>query len=235
MIKTDELPIDYNEVDPITGIPYNVLNKDDKDSSDEDGCTLDTEQQEQHQSKFGDSVFYASYVTKPPRGSVEDIQQKLRISSTRLRKILNKSLKQDPQAWTALRRPASLHSAQRTLAEMLVSVPSTDHEHFHELGDGHVYMPLHTIEKYLYPTLRVMQELHSLKGQYEYLPGGVESMIVYSFFQQGGRVAQNLTEQDLELLRNTIFPAGSDLPDQLRVNAEVTKGICSASRYSFTT
>ncbi len=41
-----------------------------------------------------------------------------------------------------------------------------------------MYMPLHTMEKYLYPTLRVMQELHSLKGRYEYLPGGVESMIV---------------------------------------------------------
>ena len=79
--------------------------------------------------------------------------------------------------------------------------------------------------KSTYPTLRVMQELHSLKGRYEYLPGGVESMIVYSFFQQGGRVAQNLTEQDLRLLRNTIFPAGSDLPDQLRVNAEVTEGL----------
>mgnify|MGYP000716360246 FL=1 len=222
--------VDYNEIDPNTGQPYNVPNKDDKGPSDEDDCTLDIEQQEQHQAKYGDSVFYAPYVPKPPRGSVEDIQHKLRISGTRLRKSLNRSLTQDPQAWTALRRPASLHSAQRTLAEMLVSVPSADHEHFHELGDGHVCMPLHTMEKYLYPTLRVMQELHSLKGRYEYLPGGVESMIVYSFFQQGGRVAQNLTEQDLRLLRNTIFPAGSDLPDQLRVNAEVTEGLSTHLR-----
>ena len=50
-------------------------------------------------------------------------------------------------------------------------------------------------------------------------------MIVYSFFQQGGRVAQNLTEQDLRMLRNTSFSAGSDLSDQLRVNAEVTEGL----------
>ncbi len=41
-------------------------------------------------------------------------------------------------------------------------------------------MPLHAMEKYLYPTLRVMQHLHSAKGPYEYIPGGVESMIVYS-------------------------------------------------------
>ncbi len=79
-------------------------------------------------------------------------------------------------------------------------------------------------------TLRVMQELHSLKGQYEYLPGGAESMIVYSFFQQGGGVAQNRTEQDLRMLRNTIFPAGSDLPDQLLVDADVTEGLSTYLR-----
>jgi hypothetical protein len=91
---------------------------------------------------------------------------------TRLRRELNKSLLTDSQAWAALRRPASLHSAQRTLAEMLVSLPSADQEHFHELGDGYVYMPLHAMEKFLYPTLRVIQYLHSNKGQYDYIPGG---------------------------------------------------------------
>ena len=123
MTKIDDL-IDYNEVDdPIARIMEtlsNAPNKGDEGSPDEDGCTFDKEQQEQHQSKYGDSIFYAPYVTKPPRGSVEDIQHKLRISGTRLRKSLNRSLNRDPQAWTALRRPASLHSAQRTLAEMLV-------------------------------------------------------------------------------------------------------------------
>jgi len=176
MTKIDDL-IDYNEVDgPIARIMEtlsNAPNKGDEGSPDEDGCTFDKEQQEQHQSKYDDSIFYAPYVTKPPRGSVEDIQHKLRISGTRLRKSLNRSLNRDPRAWTALRRPASLHSAQPTLAEMLVSVPSADHEHFHELGDGHVYMLLNTMDIYLYPTLRVMQELHGLKGRYEYLPGGV--------------------------------------------------------------
>jgi hypothetical protein len=32
------------------------------------------------------------------------------------------------------------------------------------------------------------------------------------------------------VLRNTVFPAGSDLPDQLRVNAEVTEGISTHLR-----
>ncbi len=55
-------------------------------------------------------------------------------------------------------------------------------------------------------------------------------MIVYSFFQQGSGVAQNRTEQDLRMLRNTIFPAGSDLPDQLRVNVDVTEGLSTHLR-----
>ncbi len=104
MNKIDDL-IDFNEVD-INTVPYVAPNKDDKGSSDEDDCTLDTELQEQHQTKYGDSVFYEPYVTKPPRGSVEDMKHKLRISGTRLRKSLNRSLTRDPQAWTALRRPA---------------------------------------------------------------------------------------------------------------------------------
>ncbi len=55
-------------------------------------------------------------------------------------------------------------------------------------------------------------------------------MILYSFFQQGGGVAPNRTEQDLRMLRNTIFPAGSDLPDQLRVNADITEGLSTHLR-----
>ena len=81
-----------------------------------------------------------------------------------------------------------------------------------------------------YPTLRVMQHLHRHKGQYDYIPGGVESMIVYSYFHKGGGIPKNRTERDLRVLRNTVFPAGSDLPDQLGVNAEVTEGISTHLR-----
>jgi hypothetical protein len=169
MDKDDDL-VDYNEVDPedlIAGKTHNALNKGSGDPPGEDGWTFDDEQKEQHQVKYGDSIFYEPYAPKPPHGSVEDIQHRLRIPGVRLRKDLNRSLLTDPQAWTTLRRPASLHSAQRTLAEMLESVPSADQGHFHELGDGYVCMPLHAMEKYLYPT----QHLHSCKGQYDYIPG----------------------------------------------------------------
>ncbi len=99
-------------------------------------------QAQEFQAKYGDEIYYEPFTPKLPRGSVEDIQHRLRITGVRLRKDLNRSLLFDPQAWTALRRPASIHTAQRTLAEMLMSIPSADQEHFHELGDGYVYMPL---------------------------------------------------------------------------------------------
>ncbi len=123
MDKIDDL-VDYNEADPNTGKVYNAPKQGDEDSPEEDDWAFDDEQKEQHQAKYGDSIFYEPFVLKPPRGSVEDIQHKLRIAGTRLRKSLTRSLHLDPQAWTALTRPASLHSAQRTLAEMLGGVRS---------------------------------------------------------------------------------------------------------------
>ncbi len=72
MDNFDDL-IDYNKVDPfapITETARNAPNKGEEGLPDEDDCTFDNEQQEQHQSKYGDSIFYEPYVTKPPRGSV---------------------------------------------------------------------------------------------------------------------------------------------------------------------
>ena len=127
----DEELVDYNDPDPFT-------NKGDLS-----------------QNKYGDEVYYEPFTPKLPRGSVEDVMQRLRVTGLRLRKDLNRSLLTDQKAWTALRRPASIHTSQRTLAEMLMSVPSADQDHFRELGDGYVYMPLQAMEKYLYPTLRM--------------------------------------------------------------------------------
>ena len=122
------------------------------DSSEDPDCSIDDKAKALHQAKYGDEVYYEPYAPKPPRGSVEDIQHRLRTTDFRLRRELNHSLRTNPEQWTALRRPASLHTAQRTLAEMLTSIPSADQEQFHELGDGYVYMPLTVMEKYLYPT-----------------------------------------------------------------------------------
>jgi hypothetical protein len=210
MNKDGDLPDDYNEVD-LDGNPIAKANEDDEmdldgliagnsldapnqgkgDLTDQLDWTFDDAQEVLSRAKFGDETYYEPFNPKPLRGSVEDIQHRLRITGLRLRKDLNRILLTNPDEWTALRRPASLHTAQRTLAEMLMSIPSADQEHFHELGDGYVYMPLPVMEKYLYPTLRVMQHQHKHKGQYDCIPGGVESMIVYSYFLKGGGIPQN--------------------------------------------
>ncbi len=113
---------------------------------------------------------------------------------------------------------------------MLLNNPRADREQFHELGDGCVRMPLNMMERYLYPKLRVMQHLHRNAGQYDYVPGGVESMLVYSFFHQGAVVSKNHTVHDLNVLRNSVFPAGADLSEPLRTNADVTEGISTHLR-----
>ncbi len=133
-LKYDDSLVDYNDVlvdpdDLIAGKPQGTLNKGDETYSD----PLDWTFGDEHEalSKSGDSSFYDPYHPKSPRGSIEDIQHKLKVTGLRLRKDLNRSLLTKPQHWTALRRPASLHSAQRTLAEMLVSLPTEEQGHFH--------------------------------------------------------------------------------------------------------
>jgi hypothetical protein len=125
---------------------------------------------------------YMPYLVTHPKGSAKEIEAALRMRGLRLRKDLNQSLIKNPDAWKALNRPASLHSASLTLAEMLRDISQNDREQFYELGEGYVYMPLNIMEKYLCPTLRLMQFLHANAG--ERLPAEVDTMMAYSFFQQ---------------------------------------------------
>ena len=108
---------------------------------------------------------YMPYLVSYPKGSAKEIEAALRMRGLQLRKDLNQSLKENPAAWKALNRPAPLYAASRSLAEMLWDIPQNDREQFHELGEGFVYMPLNIMEKYLYPTLRLMQFLHANAGE----------------------------------------------------------------------
>ncbi len=83
-----------------------------------------------------------------------------------------------------------------------------------------MYMPLQVMEKYLYPTLRVMQHLHEHKGRYDYIPGGVESMIVYSYFHKGGGIPQNRTERDLRVRRVDPPPPSVPAPTKARTSGQ---------------
>ena len=124
--------------------------------------------------------------------------------------------------------PSIYASAQRTLAEMLLSVPDVDRTQFQELGDGSVMMPPTMLEKYLYPALYLMQYLQDKADKN--LAGGINMMIVYSFFLHGSAMSRNRTEHDLEALRSTAHSAGNDIPAQLRTNAEVVDGLSSHLR-----
>jgi hypothetical protein len=57
--------------------------------------------------------------------AVEDLTQKLRIGGLTRRNLLNRSLKECPEKWKALRRPASMHASQLSLAQMLTCVPKS--------------------------------------------------------------------------------------------------------------
>jgi hypothetical protein len=171
--------------------------------------------------------FVPRVVTQTP-GTIEDIQQKLRIGGLKLRKHYNESLKRNPEKWKALRAPVSMQSVQRTLSEMLLSVPDVGRTQFHELGDGSVMMPPAMMQKYLYPALCLMQYLQDKADKN--LPGGIDMRIVYSFFLHGSAMPRNYTIHDLDALRSTALSAGDDIPAQLRSSAEVVDGLSSHLR-----
>ena len=117
------------------------------------------------------------------------------IEGLKLRKHYNESLKQNPNKWKTLRAPASMQSAQRTLSEMFLRIPDVDRTQFQELGDGSILMPPAMMEKYLYPALCLMQYLLD-KADKNLPTGGIDMMIVYSFFcQKSTLVYLNLSFQ----------------------------------------
>ncbi len=173
---------------------------------------------------------YGEFINKHPLGSAKELEQMLRHKGLELQKKLQADIKENPENWEALKRPASLHSASLILAEMLLGIPQHERDQFHEIGDGHVYMPLAIVEKYLYPTLHFMRYLH--KNTIKNFPGGVESMLAYSFFLQGQSLPKNRTMHDLNVLRNSVLTSGEDIYQQLSSNAEVADGLSAQIRSS---
>ena len=96
------------------------------------------------------------------------------------------------------------------------------------MGDGSVMMPPAMMEKYLYPALYLRDYLQDKADRT--VPGGIDMMIVYSFFLQGSIMPRNRTIHDLEALRSTAFSADYDTPAQLQTSAEVVDGLSSHLR-----
>jgi hypothetical protein len=82
-----------------------------------------------------DPFDYTPWIAALPMPLVKEIEQGLRVNGLKLRKQIQADVKRNHLLWDALRRPASLHNAHRSLAEMLVNIPQPDHSQFAELGD----------------------------------------------------------------------------------------------------
>ncbi len=74
-------------------------------------------------------------------------------------------------------------------------------------------MPLRMMEKYLHPTITLMQHLRKHKASE--LPGGLEVAAIYSFFLQGQLFPKERVKADLEVLRVTTATDDFDLRSQL--------------------
>ena len=107
-------------------------------------------------------------------GSAADLDQKLKTAGIKLRRELLMTCQSDIDAWTALLNPPSVHTASHTLVEMAMNLPEEDRDLFTPLGDHAVCMPLHLMEKYLYPTIKLMHFLHERRTNIPgNLPGGM--------------------------------------------------------------
>jgi hypothetical protein len=97
---------------------------------------------------------------------------------------------------------------------MLLHLPTVDRDNFVPLGDNSVSMPLWVMEKYLFPTIKLMDYCRE-KGMQSF-PGGIEVMALYSFYLQGQVNPRDRTYQDLETLRATTLTADHELMQQIR-------------------
>jgi hypothetical protein len=97
---------------------------------------------------------------------------------------------------------------------MLLNIPVEDREHFAPLGETSVCTPLRVMEKYLYPTMKLMHHLQEKDGKD--LPGGIQTMAMYSFFLQGQLYPKQRAQEDLEVLKAATLTADHDLCSQVR-------------------
>ncbi len=157
--------------------------------------------------------------------AIEDLTQKFRTGGLTRRNLLNRSLKECPEKWKALRRPASMHTSQLSLAAMLTCVTQVDRDQFQEYVDGNVNIPLYIMEKYMLPSLRIRGFMHD--KTIEALPGEADTLMAYLFFSQGSVMPRFRTEHDLEVLRNTVFSAETFISEQMEADKEVSEGLSS--------
>ena len=150
-------------------------------------------------------------------GSAADLDQMLKTAGIKLRRELLMTCQSGIDAWTALLNPPSVHTASHTLVEMAMNLSAEDRDLFTPLGDHGVCMPLRLMEKYLYPTIKLMHFLHERRTNIPgNLPGGMEAMALYSFYLQGQVYPRERTQADLDALHAATLTADHDLVAQIR-------------------
>jgi hypothetical protein len=82
------------------------------------------------------------------------------------------------------------------------------------LGEASVCMPLRMMEKYLYPTIKLMQHLQEKGGND--LPGGIQTMAMYSFYLQGQLYPKQRAQEDLDVLKAATLTSDDELCNQVR-------------------
>ncbi len=150
-------------------------------------------------------------------GTSAELEQKLKLAGINLRRELLKTSLRDFNAWKALVCPPSVHRSALTLAEMIARIPNEDKEQFRPLGEAGVVMPLRMMEKYLLPTIKLMEHLHA--NGLDDLPGGLEVAATYSFFLQGQLYPKERVQEDLEVLKATTITDDYGLKGQLQSEA----------------
>jgi hypothetical protein len=94
-------------------------------------------------------------------GTSAELEPKLKLAGIDLRRELLKASHSGFDAWTALVCPPSMHQSTLTLADLIARIPKEGKEQFKPLGETNVVMPLRMMEKYLLPTLKLMEYLHT--------------------------------------------------------------------------
>jgi hypothetical protein len=146
-------------------------------------------------------------------GTSAELEQKLKLAGINLRRELLQASHMDFEAWAALVLPSSVHQSTRTLADMVARLPKEDQAQFKPLGEANVVMPRGMMEKYLLPTIKLMEHLR--KHKISEFPGGLELAAIYSFFLQGQLSPKERVKTDLEVLRATTATDDFDLMGQL--------------------
>jgi hypothetical protein len=135
-------------------------------------------------------------------GSTSELEQNLKLSGIKLRRELLMSAQKDFDSWATLMIPPSNHEASRTLTQMLLHLPTL------------TQMSFWLMEKYLFPTIKLMD--YCRKKGMQTFPGGIEVMVLYSFYLQGQVYPRDRTLQDLETLKATTLTADHELLQQIR-------------------